>query len=61
MNDKPAPTIVDRKEACRLYSVSDATLRRAVADGSLRAKSLGGRLRFRLADLETWYSQLEDA
>ena len=44
-----------------MYGVSEATLRRATAAGALPAKSLGGRLRYRLEDLDAWFDGLPDA
>ena len=53
--------VVSRQEAAEMYSVSEATLRRAEAAGKLRAKTVGGRRRYRLEDLDAWYESLEDA
>lgn len=51
-----------------MYGVSEATLRRAKADGSLKAKRLtkdesraGGKELYRLEDLEAWFDGLSDA
>lgn len=56
-----ARKVVTRKEAMELYSVSEDTLRRAEAAGTLRGKTLGGRRRYRVEDLEAWFDGLEDA
>lgn len=53
--------VVTRKEAATLYSVSEATLRRAEAAGTLRGKLLGGRRRYRIEDLDAWFDGLDDA
>ncbi|WP_374457751.1 helix-turn-helix domain-containing protein [Nocardioides sp.] len=53
--------VVTRKEAQEMYGVSEATLRRAEAAGTLRAKTLGGRRRYRVEDLDAWFDQLDDA
>lgn len=50
-----------RQEAADAYSVSIDTLRRAEAAGTLRGKSVGGRRRYRVEDLEAWFDGLEDA
>lgn len=56
-----AKKVVTRKEACELYSVSADTLRKAEAEGTLRAKDLGGRRRYRVEDLDAWFDGLGDA
>lgn len=56
-----AKKVVTRKEAQEMYGVSESTLRRAEAAGTLRAKTLGGRRRYRLEDLDAWFEGLEDA
>lgn len=62
MTDKPNVRIaVSRRTAAEMYDVSEATLRRAEAEGRLRAKIIGGRRRYRIADLDAWFDQLEDA
>lgn len=53
--------VVSRQEAAKMYGVSEATLRRAEAAGTLRAKTLGGRRRYRVEDLDAWFDGLEDA
>lgn len=53
--------VVTRQEAAEMYSVSEATLRRAEAAGTLRAKTLGGRRRYRVEDLDAWFDGLEEA
>lgn len=53
--------VVSRKEACEMYSISPATLRRAEQSGALRAKTVGGRRRYRVADLDAWFDGLDDA
>lgn len=53
--------VVSRQEAAEMYGVSEATLRRAEAAGTLRAKTLGGRRRYRIEDLDAWFDGLEDA
>ena len=44
-----------------MYGVSEATLRRAEAAGTLRGKTIGGRRRYRVEDLEDWFDGLADA
>lgn len=62
MSDKPSPRVaVSRQTAAEMYDVSEQTLRRAEAEGTLRAKTIGGRRRYRLADLEAWFEGLDDA
>ena len=38
-----------------------STLRRAEAAGTLRGKTIGGRRRYRVEDLEDWFDGLVDA
>ncbi|RDZ49319.1 hypothetical protein C5C07_20365 [Haloferax sp. Atlit-4N] len=52
---------VSRQTAAEMYDVSEQTLRRAEAAGTLRGKTIGGRRRYRLEDLEAWFESLEDA
>lgn len=52
---------VSRQVAAKMYDVSEATLRRAEAEGTLRGKLIGGRRRYRIEDLDAWFEQLEDA
>lgn len=52
---------VSRKEAAEMFGVSEATLRRAEAAGTLRAKTIGGRRRYRVEDLDAWFDGLDDA
>lgn len=56
-----AKKVVTRQEAAEMYGVSPATLRRAETSGTLRAKDLGGRRRYRVEDLDAWFDQLDDA
>lgn len=53
-----------RAEAAHACGVSEDTLRRAIHSGRLKAKRTGkegGKHLIRVADLEDWFSQLEDA
>lgn len=51
------PTIA---EAAKLYSVSDKTIRRRIADGTLQAKRIGPRLiRINPASLANWGGTVE--
>jgi excisionase family DNA binding protein len=53
-----------RDEAAKACGVSLDTIRRAIGSGRLRAKRTGkegGKHLIRVADLEDWFSQLEDA
>lgn len=52
---------VSRQTAAEMYDVSEDTLRRAEALGTLRGKTIGGRRRYRVEDLEAWFESLEDA
>lgn len=56
-----AKRVLTRQEAAEVYSVSEATLRRAEAAGTLRGKTLGGRRRYRIEDLDAWFDGLDDA
>jgi excisionase family DNA binding protein len=42
------------KTASHETEISEVTLRRAIADGELRAYKLGGSVRIKPADLEAW-------
>jgi DNA-binding transcriptional MerR regulator len=52
---------VSRQTAAEMYDVSEDTLRRAEAAGTLRGKTIGGRRRYRIEDLDAWFDGLEDA
>lgn len=52
---------VSRQTAAEMYDVSEDTLRRAEAAGTLRGKTIGGRRRYRVEDLDAWFDGLEDA
>jgi excisionase family DNA binding protein len=45
------------REVARRWQVSDRTVRRRIAEGTLRPTRIGGLVRFRLADIE----EAEDA
>lgn len=61
MTATPTKKAVSRQEAAAMYGVSEATLRRAEAAGTLRGKTIGGRRRYRVEDLEDWFDGLADA
>lgn len=60
---------VNRKEAAEMLGVSEATLRRAKADGHLRAKRTSkdadgnptGKELYSVAELTAWFEGLADA
>lgn len=56
--------LLDRRAAAKVYGVSVDTIRRAQHQGLLPAKQTGkdgGKTMYRVADLEAWSEQLEDA
>lgn len=53
-----------RAEAAEACGVGRETIARAIASGRLKAKKTGkegGKHLIRVADLEAWYDELEDA
>ena len=45
---------MDIKEACKYASVSDSTLRRAVAKGELKVSKATGKLLFKIDWVDRW-------
>lgn len=51
----PTPALLlDTVNACRALSISQSTLRKAVAAGELRPTRIGSALRFSVRELERW-------
>lgn len=61
MSTKTAAKYLTLAEAAEYLRVSERTLQRAVYCGDLAAKKVGGRYRFRTADLDAWFDALPEA
>ncbi len=53
----PAPLLVDAREAARLLSISDRTLRDRTKDGTVPAVKLEGRILYSPKALADWVDQ----
>jgi len=54
VQDKSKNRWMDIKEACKYASVSDSTLRRAVAKGELKVSKATGKLLFKIDWVDRW-------
>lgn len=53
----PTPPLLTVPDACRLLSISRATLYRLMSDRIIRPVRIGGSVRFRPSDLEAFVSE----